>query len=86
MQSHLNLLALFPEKTGERDLYRVVQGDSLDLLSRLPAASVDLVFADPPYHLSNGGFTCQSGRRARVDKGEWDASRGLAADHAFQRN
>lgn len=86
MQSHPNLLALFPEKTGERDLYRVVQGDSLDLLSRLPSSSVDLVFADPPYHLSNGGFTCQSGRRARVDKGEWDASRGLAEDHAFQRS
>jgi site-specific DNA-methyltransferase (adenine-specific) len=45
---------------------------------------VDLVFADPPYHLSNGGTTCQGGRRVRVDKGAWDASRGVAQDHAFQ--
>jgi site-specific DNA-methyltransferase (adenine-specific) len=45
---------------------------------------VDVAFADPPYMLSNGGTTCQSGRRASVDKGGWDASRGLAEDHAFQ--
>jgi site-specific DNA-methyltransferase (adenine-specific) len=49
----------------------------------LPAASVDLVFADPPYFLSNGGFTCHSGRRAPVRKGAWDASGGLQADHRF---
>ncbi|MFO7155624.1 MAG: DNA methyltransferase [Pseudomonadota bacterium] len=85
MRVHPNPLALFPARTGEGDLYRVVQGDSLDLLSRLPPECIDLVFADPPYHLSNGGFTCQSGRRAPVDKGKWDASRGLAEDHAFQR-
>jgi site-specific DNA-methyltransferase (adenine-specific) len=32
----------------------------------------DLIFADPPYLLSNGGSTCQSGRRASVNKGQWD--------------
>jgi site-specific DNA-methyltransferase (adenine-specific) len=85
MRATLDPIALFPERAGRSDLYRVVQGDSLDLLSRLPDACVDLVFADPPYHLSNGGFTCQSGRRAKVDKGGWDASRGLEEDHAFQR-
>jgi site-specific DNA-methyltransferase (adenine-specific) len=51
----------------------------------LPEASVDLVFADPPYFLSNGGFTCQSGRRAPVGKGAWDASRGIEEDHRFTR-
>jgi site-specific DNA-methyltransferase (adenine-specific) len=50
----------------------------------LPPHSADLVFADPPYHLSNGGTTCKSGRRASVDKGAWDTSRGIADDHAFQ--
>lgn len=84
MRCHPDPLALFPARSGRADLFRVVPGDSLDLLSRLPSACVDLVFADPPYHLSNGGFTCQSGRRAKVDKGAWDASRGLAQDHAFQ--
>jgi site-specific DNA-methyltransferase (adenine-specific) len=56
------------------------------VLEKLPPRSVDLVFADPPYHLSNGGTTCQSGRRVRVDKGGWDRSHGVEADHAFQRS
>jgi len=58
-------------------------GDCRELLGRMPAASVDLVFADPPYFLSNGGFTCHSGRRAPVRKGAWDASRGVGEDHRF---
>ncbi|MBI5069020.1 MAG: site-specific DNA-methyltransferase [Deltaproteobacteria bacterium] len=65
--------------------WALVDGDCLEALEKLPPRSVDLVFADPPYHLSNGGTTCQSGRRVRVDKGAWDASRGVEADHAFQR-
>lgn len=64
-------------------LYRLVRGDSTELLWQLPPACVDLVFADPPYNLSNGGTTCQSGQRVKVDKGEWDASDGIVADHEF---
>jgi site-specific DNA-methyltransferase (adenine-specific) len=64
--------------------WALVSGDCLEALERLPPHSVDVAFADPPYHLSNGGTTCQSGRRVRVDKGDWDASRGVDADHAFQ--
>ena len=60
-------------------------GDSLQLLADLPPGSVDLVFADPPYFLSNGGFTCHAGRRAPVGKGAWDASRGIDEDHRFTR-
>lgn len=65
--------------------WRLLHGDSLELLGRLPTGSVDLVFADPPYNLSNGGTSCQSGRRVSVDKGAWDASRGLGTDHEFHR-
>lgn len=65
--------------------YELLQGDSLQLLAQLPAQSFDLVFADPPYFLSNGGFTCKAGRRAPVAKGSWDESRGLLEDHAFTR-
>lgn len=61
-------------------LYRA---DSLELLTSLPCDRVDLIFADPPYFLSNGGITCKSGRMAIVDKGEWDQSRGYAEDHEF---
>ena len=47
--------------------------------------SVDVVWTDPPYFLSNGGTTCVAGRRAPVTKGDWDASSGLTDDHAFNR-
>jgi site-specific DNA-methyltransferase (adenine-specific) len=60
-------------------------GDCLEGLAALDPESIDVVFADPPYFLSNGGFTCQSGRRAPVGKGAWDASGGLEADHRFTR-
>ena len=43
---------------------RLYQGDSLELLALLPESSVDLIFADPPYFLSNGGITCHAGKMA----------------------
>ena len=72
---------------GTRDCgpgWAMVLGNSLEVLEKMPPRSVDLIFADPPYHLSNGGTTCQGGRRVRVDKGGWDQSHGVEADHAFQ--
>ena len=49
----------------------------------IPPASVDVVFADPPYRLSTGGVTVKSGKLAPVDKGAWDKSMGFAEDHQF---
>lgn len=60
-------------------------GDSLRLLAELRAESVDCVWTDPPYFLSNGGITCASGRMVSVDKGAWDKSAGLAETHEFNR-
>ncbi len=65
------------------DAYRLYQGDSLALLEQFEPGTFDMVFADPPYFLSNGGFTCKSGKRAAVNKGGWDVSRGVEDDHAF---
>ena len=64
---------------------RIYQGDCLDLLAQIPENSVDLVFADPPYFLSNGGITCHAGRMVSVNKGAWDKSRGPVANHEFNR-
>jgi site-specific DNA-methyltransferase (adenine-specific) len=75
--------ALLPYRHSAGEGWALAQGDCRELLALLPAASVDLVFADPPYFLSNGGFTCHSGRRAPVRKGAWDASGGLQEDHRF---
>jgi site-specific DNA-methyltransferase (adenine-specific) len=65
--------------------HRLLLGDSVELLERLPEASIDLIFADPPYLLSNGGTTCSSGKRVSVHKGAWDSSGGLAADHEWNK-
>ena len=62
---------------------RIYQGDCLEILENIPENSVDLVFADPPYFLSNGGITCHAGRMVSVHKGDWDKSRGPDANHAF---
>jgi site-specific DNA-methyltransferase (adenine-specific) len=64
--------------------WALLQGDCVEALEKLPPASVDIAFADPPYMLSNGGTTCQSGKRISVNKGGWDASGGITQDHAFQ--
>jgi len=66
---------------GQR--YALYHGDSLQLMDQMEPESFDLVFAYPPYFLSNGGFTCKAGRRAPVEKGGWDRSRGVDVDHAF---
>ena len=58
-------------------------GDCLDVLKTIPAGSIDMIYADPPYNLSNGGITCQNGRMVSVNKGAWDQSKGLDADHQF---
>src|SRR6266849_1466327 len=62
---------------------RIYQGDCLEILAQIPENSVDLVFADPPYFLSNGGITCHAGKMVSVNKGEWDKSRGPDANHEF---
>jgi site-specific DNA-methyltransferase (adenine-specific) len=62
---------------------RLFKGDCVSVLNALPAESVDVIFADPPYFLSNGGTTCRAGKRTSVDKGAWDRSQGVEENHAF---
>ena len=62
---------------------RLYQADALELLRRMRDESVDMIFADPPYFLSNGGITCVGGKMVRVDKGGWDKSQGIVGDHNF---
>ena len=66
---------------------RLYHGDCLDLLDTIaaqyPDGCFDMVFADPPYWLSNNGSTCKGGERVSVNKGQWDKSRGLRDDLKF---
>ena len=74
-----------PVFNDEKHHIRLYQGDCLELLALIPESSVDLVFADPPYFLSNGGITCHAGRMVSVNKGDWDKSKGPDANHEFNR-
>ena len=65
--------------------FELYQDDSRDFLNNLPEESVDMIFADPPYNLSNGGFTCHAGKMVSVDKGKWDQSNGLDKDLEFHK-
>ena len=57
--------------------------DSLKLLPSIPNESIDMIFADPPYFLSNGGITCYAGKMVSVNKGKWDVSNGIEDSHLF---
>lgn len=59
------------------------KGDSLKLLVELPENSIDMIFADPPYNLSNGGFSVHAGKMVSVNKGDWDKSKGFDEDLDF---
>jgi site-specific DNA-methyltransferase (adenine-specific) len=65
------------------DDFVLYQGDSIEHLNQLPEGSVDMIFADPPYNLSNGGFTVHAGKMVSVDKGDWDKSKGFQNDYDF---
>jgi site-specific DNA-methyltransferase (adenine-specific) len=54
-----------------------------NLLPSLPENSVDMIFADPPYFLSNGGITCHAGKMVSVNKGKWDVSKGYDETFIF---
>lgn len=51
----------------------------------LPSESVDFIFADPPYFLSNDGFSVKSGKQVSVNKGDWDRTNGVDADFEFHK-
>jgi site-specific DNA-methyltransferase (adenine-specific) len=67
----------------KKDNFVLYNGDSLSVLNQLPENSIDMVFADPPYLLSNGGFTVHAGKMVSVNKGDWDKSNGLKKDFEF---
>ena len=67
----------------KKENFNLYLGDSFKLLPQFETETFDMIFADPPYNLSNGGFTVHAGRRVSVNKGEWDRSRGFKDDYEF---
>lgn len=54
-----------------------------NLIEKYPHGIFDMIFTDPPYFLSNGGITCHAGKMVKVDKGQWDKSKGFEKNHEF---
>ncbi|MCB2108575.1 MAG: site-specific DNA-methyltransferase, partial [Rhodobacteraceae bacterium] len=61
-------------------------GDSIDIMNSLPAGSVDLIFADPPYNLQLGGELHRP-NNSRVDgvEEDWDRFADFEAYDTFTR-
>jgi len=74
---------VWKSEDGHSCLY---SGDSLEWMNSLPEDSVDCIWTDPPYLLSNDGITCVAGKMVKVNKGDWDRSRGVELDHEFNRS
>lgn len=57
--------------------FNLLCGDTFELLPQF-SFKFDMIFADPPYFLSNGGISVQSGKIVSVNKGDWD--KGMSPD------
>ena len=62
--------------------FLLYHGDCCEIVPKLDG-QFDMIFADPPYFLSNGGFTVHAGKKVCVNKGKWDSSKGFIEDSAF---
>ncbi len=67
----------------QKEGFTLYLGDCLHVMKQFPDNYFDMIFADPPYNLSNGGFTVHAGKKVSVNKGEWDKSNGFEKDWEF---
>lgn len=63
----------------------LILGDTFSTLEKIIPGTVDMIFADPPYFLSNDGISCQAGKMVSVNKGDWDRLSSLEEKHEFNR-
>jgi site-specific DNA-methyltransferase (adenine-specific) len=70
-------------KSSDKNFY-LLHGDTMALLPQFNH-KFDMIFADPPYFLSNNGLSIQSGKIVSVNKGKWDKSEGFEFINDFNR-
>ena len=61
----------------------LILDDTFNAMSKIKDNSIDVIFADPPYFLSNDGISCQGGKMVSVNKGNWDKAETLEEKHKF---
>jgi len=67
---------------SEKRDFVLAHGDCFKLLKEFDF-KFDMIFADPPYFLSNGGISLQSGKVVCVNKGNWDKGKSQEDMMAF---
>lgn len=65
---------------------QLILADVFDALENIEEQSIDMIFADPPYFLSNDGISCSGGKQVSVNKGDWDKGLPLSEKHEFNRH
>ena len=69
----------------EESTFKLINNDTFDTLKQFDEKSFDMIFADPPYFLSNNGITCSSGKMVSVNKGNWDKALSVNDKYEFNR-
>lgn len=67
------------------DKFSLFLGDTIEIMNKMEQKSIDMIFADPPYFLSNDGITCSGGKMVSVNKGSWDKKNSLDEIHQFNK-
>ena len=79
LRPHLERATFLPFNT-------ILKGDCIEEMARLPAKSVDMIFADPPYNLQLGGDLIRpEGGKVDACDDDWDKFDSLAAYDDFTR-
>lgn len=75
---------IIPDYKSLDRAFTLVAGDCFKILSDFDF-KFDMIFADPPYFLSNGGISYQAGKVVCVDKGLWDKGKDYSHIEDFNR-
>ena len=78
---------MYPRKFYFEDSsFKLIHDDTLKALKQIENKTFDMIFADPPYFLSNDGITCSGGKMVSVNKGNWDKTLSIKEKHEFNRS
>lgn len=66
--------------------FKLINDDTFNALKNFEEKTFDMIFADPPYFLSNDGITCSGGKMVSVNKGKWDKALSTKEKHEFNKH
>ena len=65
--------------------FSLIYNNTFNALNLFKIKTFDMIFADPPYFLSNNGITCSGGKMVSVNKGSWDTALSVTEKHEFNK-